>query len=227
MDLSIRLKILDQLYAIYDEYVGNLDVACRKNCAHCCTCNVTLTTLEGYKIVDHFESRGIRNWLQAIKSASYKKRFQPKTTTNKIAECCMHGRRLPEEEIQLTGGPCPLLKKDQCPLYGVRPFGCRCMVSRRNCHETGFAEMDAFVITVNTVFLQVIEHLDCQGCSGNLTDILQCLAIEENRSAYRAASLASLKWALIPNQKMKVLMIPPEHRGQIEPIVQALRSITF
>ncbi len=66
MDLSIRLKILDQLYVIYDEYVGNLDVACRKNCAHCCTCNVILTTLEGYKIVYHFESRGIRNWLQAI-----------------------------------------------------------------------------------------------------------------------------------------------------------------
>jgi Fe-S-cluster containining protein len=226
MDLSIRLKILDQLYAVYDEYVRNLNVACRINCAHCCTCNVTLTTLEGYKIVDHFESHGIRNWLQAIKSVSYKKRFQPKTTTNKIAEYCMHGRRLPAEEIQLTGAPCPFLKKDQCPLYEVRPFGCRCMVSKRNCHETGFAEMDAFVITVNTVFLQVIEHLDWQGCSGNLTDILQCLAIDDKRHAYRAASLVCLKWSLIPNQKMKVLMIPPEHRKPIEPIVRALRSIT-
>jgi hypothetical protein len=101
------------------------------------------------------------------------------------------------------------------------------MVSKRKCHETGFAIMDAFVITVNTVFLQVIEHLDWQGCSGNLTDILQCLAIEENRSAYRAASLACLKWGLIPNQKMTVLMIPPEHRIKIEPIVQILRRITF
>jgi hypothetical protein len=144
-----------------------------------------------------------------------------------IAECCMHDRQLPEEEIQLMGGPCPLLKKDQCPLYGVRPFGCRSMVSRRNCHETGFAEMDAFVITLNTVFLQVIEHLDWQGCSGNLTDILRFLAIEENRSAYRAGSLECLKWALIPNQKMKVLMIPPEQRKKIEPIVQTLHSITF
>jgi len=227
MHLSIRLKILDKLYAIYDEYVGNLDVACRKNCAHCCTCNVILTTLEGYKIVDHLESHGIWNWLQAIESVSYKKRFQPKTTTNKIAECCMHGRHLPEEEIQSTGGACPFLKKDQCTLYGVRPFGCRCMVSRRNCNETGFAEIDEFVATVNTVFLQVIEHLDWQGCSGNLTDILQCLATKENRSAYRSDSLACLKWALIPNQKMTVLMIPPEHRKQIEPIVQDLRSITF
>ena len=87
--------------------------------------------------------------------------------------------------------------------------------------------MDAFVTTVNTVFLQVIEHLDWQGFSGNLTDILRCLAIEENKRAYRAASLASLKWSLIPNQKMKVLMIPPEHREPIEPMVRALRSITF
>ncbi len=227
MDQSIRLKMLDQVYAIYDEFVGNLDVACRKNCAHCCTCNVILTTLEGTKIIDHFESRGIRDWLQTVKSASNKKRLQPKSTTNKIAECCRHGRHLPEEEMQLTGGTCPFLRNDQCPLYGVRPFGCRCLVSRRNCHESGFAEMDAFVATVTAVFLQVIEHLDWRGCSGNLTDILQCLAIEENRSAYRSGSLSCLKWALVPNQKMKVLMIPPEHRKQIEPIVQDLRSITF
>jgi hypothetical protein len=165
--------------------------------------------------------------LQTIKSAADKKRFQPKTTTNKIAEYCRQGRQLPEEEIQLTGGRCPFLKNDRCPLYGVRPFGCRCMVSRRNCHESGFAEMDAIVASVNTVFLQVIEHLDWQGCSGNLTDILQCLVATENRNTYRKDSLACPKWALIPNQKMTVLMIPPEHRKQIEPIVQTLRSITF
>ncbi len=227
MDLSIRLKIMDQVYAVYDEYVCNLDVACRKNCAHCCTNNVILTTLEGYKIVDHFESRGIPDWLRAIKPASNKNRFQPKTTTNQIAECCMHDRQLPEEEIQLTGGPCPFLKNDLCPFYEVRPFGCRCMLSRRNCHKTGVAEMDGFVASVNTVFLQVIEHLDWQGCSGNLADILQCLASEQNRGAYRSDSLSCSDWALAPNQKMTVLMIPPEHRKQIEPIVQALGSITF
>ena len=227
MDLSIRLKLLDQVYAVYNEFAGNLEAACRKNCARCCTSNVILTTLEGYKIVDHFESREIRNWLPAIKSVPYNQRFQPKTTTNTIAEHCMHGWHLPEEDIQVSSVPCLFLEKDQCPLYRVRPFGCRCMMSSRNCYETGFAEMEAFVISVNTVFMQVIEHLDWQGCSGNLVDILQCLAIGKNRNAYRDASLACLKWALIPNQKLKVLMIPPEHREQIEPIIQALRSINL
>ena len=227
MDLTTRLKILDRLYAIYDDYVGGLELACQKNCAHCCTGNVVLTTLEGYKIVDHFETEGINNWKQVIHLASGKKRFRPKTTTNKIAELCMQNRQLPEEDIPVTGEACPFVKKDQCPLYAVRPFGCRCMVSSRNCHDTGMAEMDGVVISLNTVFLQIIENFDWQGCSGNLTDVLQCLAIEDNKRAYRSASLMCLNGSLIPNRKMKALMVPPEHREQIEPILHTLRSIAL
>ena len=222
-----RLKILDQLYAIYDEYIGKLELACQRKCAHCCTCNVVLTTLEGYKIVDHFESEGIDNWMQAIHLAAGKKRFQPKTTTNEIAEYCMLNRQLPEEEIPLTSEACPFVKEDLCPLYAVRPFGCRCMVSSRSCQETGVAEIDDVMITLNTVFLQVIENLDWQGCSGNLADVLQCLAIEENRHAYRTGSRVCLNGSLIPNRKLKVLMVPPEHREKIEPVLQDIRSITI
>jgi hypothetical protein len=225
MDLTTRLNILDQLYAIYDDYTGSLDLACQKTCAHCCTGNVVITTLEGYKIVDHFEAGGIKNWMQIIHLASGKKRFRPKTTTNKIAEDCLLDRPLPEEDIPLNGEACPFVKKDLCPLYAVRPFGCRCMVSRRNCRETGMAEIDGVVITLNTVFLQVIENLDWQGCSGNLTDVLRCLAIKKNRRAYRAASLGCLNGSLIPNRKMMALMIPPEHRQTIEPIIRDIRSI--
>jgi len=160
MDLFIRLKILERLYAIYDEFVGHLDVACQKYCAHCCTRNVTLTTLEGYQIMDYLESYCISGWLQAIKSALHKKRFRPKVTTNTMAEFCLENRSLPEEEIHLKWGPCPLLRENECILYPVIPFGCRCMVSNRNCRETGSAETDDFVITVNPAFLQIIEHLD-------------------------------------------------------------------
>jgi Fe-S-cluster containining protein len=227
MNLSIRLKILDRLYALYDEIVGSLDVACQKYCAHCCTRNVTLTTLEGYRIVDYVEFCHISTWLQAVKSASCKKRFQPKITTNTIAEFCMHGRCLPDEEVPLRWEPCPLLSEDKCSIYKVRPFGCRCMISKRNCHKTGFAEVDEFAVTVNTVFLQTIEDLDSDGCSGNLTDILLCLAAEKNRYAYRTKTLPFTKWELITNHPMKVLMIPPEHRKEIEPILQALRRITL
>ncbi len=225
MDLLIRLKILERLYAIYDEFASNLDVACQKYCAHCCTRNVILTTLEGHLIMDYLKSHRISGWLQAIKSTLHKKRFHPKTTVNTIAEYCLENKSLPEEEIHWKWGPCPLLRENECMLYPVRPFACRCMVSNRNCRETGSAETDDFVITVNTAFLQTIEHLDSDGCSGNLTNILLCLATEKTRHAYRTKWPTCEDWELIPNQAIKVLMIPPEHRKKIEPLLQKIRRI--
>jgi hypothetical protein len=49
------------------------------------------------------------------------------------------------------------------------------MVSKRCCSETGFAEMDPVVMTVNDVFMQFIEHLDTGGFSGNFTDVLHLM----------------------------------------------------
>jgi hypothetical protein len=86
--------------------------------------------------------------------------------------------------------------------------------------------MEDFVITVNTVFLQTIEDLDVDGFSGNLIDVLLCLATAENRRAYRAGRLSGKEWRLIPNQPMTVLMIPPEHRRRIRPILDKLRNVS-
>jgi len=54
-----QLAVLDQLYKIYDQFVDSLDIVCEKFCADCCTCNVTMTTLEAYKIISalDFDSR--------------------------------------------------------------------------------------------------------------------------------------------------------------------------
>jgi hypothetical protein len=85
--------------------------------------------------------------------------------------------------------------------------------------------MDDFTLSVNTVFLQTIEHLDRPGCTGNLVDILQTLALDENRQAYRQNNLHCTGNALLPNQPLKVLMLPPEHRQNMEPILAKLREI--
>jgi hypothetical protein len=78
---------------------------------------------------------------------------------------------------------------------------------------------------VNTVFLQTIEHLDADGCSGNLIDVLQVMASEDNRRAYEKDRLKCETNGLIVNWSLKVLMIPPEHRTKMEPILQELRQI--
>ncbi len=85
--------------------------------------------------------------------------------------------------------------------------------------------MDDFVLSVNTVFLQTIEHVDAGGCSGNLVDVLRAMSVEQNREAYRNDILHCTGNGLIANQPLEVLMIPPEHRTQIEPILQELRQV--
>lgn len=223
MDLTSKLKILDQIYSIYEKFTDSLDLACQKYCDHCCTSGVTLTTLEGYKIIARLASDTEIEFIQKIRSSAPIKRFRPHITTNRLARLCAEGVEPPEEIGNGNWQNCPILVDHLCPIYELRPFGCRCLVSRRRCGEKGYAEMDAFVFSVNTVFLQTIEHVDAEGCSGNLVDVLETMWREQNREAYRNGKLHCTGNGLIANQPLEVLMIPPEHRERIEPILQELR----
>jgi hypothetical protein len=159
-----------------------------------------------------------------MRQASVHRRFQPKITTNQLANLCAEGIEPPPEEGN-EWKQCPFLINLQCPMYSVRPFNCRCLVSRNDCGQKGYADMDEFVLSVNTIFLQAIEHLDDKGCSGNLIDVLGVMASEKNRQAYENNALKCATTGLIANQPLKVLMIPPEHRTKIEPILKSLREI--
>jgi len=225
VDITSKLKILDQIYAIYDKFTATLDPACQKYCDHCCTSGVTLTTLEGYKIIDSLASEAEKAISKKIQAASEIKRLRPQLTTNGLAQLCARGADPPQEEDNLDLPACPLLQDHQCPIYELRPYGCRCLVSRDNCGDKGFAEIDDFVLSVNTVFLQTIEHLDTSGCSGNLVDVLQAMSDEKKRAAYASGALHCSANRLVINQPLEVLMIPPEQRAAMEPILQELRQI--
>ena len=224
MDINKKLAALDQIYQIYDNFVSGLELACRKHCAHCCTTSVILTTVEGYKIIKKLESEGNRQWIEKIETAVTQPHFRLKITTNQLANMCAEGLEPPVEEN--TGWDrCPFLTDDLCPLYAARPFGCRCLVSHQDCGKEGVADIDDFVLSVNTIFLQTIEHLDTGGCTGNLLDVLGVMAIEEIRQDYADGKLKCPSAGLIANQPLKVLMIPPEHRPKMEPILNSLREV--
>ena len=225
MKLTKKIKALDRIYAAYDRFSASLDVACKKYCAHCCTSNVTLTTLEGYKIADHLMAAGKLGLIDELANGAATTRYQPQISTNRLAELYAAHAKVPEEEMADQWEECSLLDKNTCAIYDLRPFGCRCFISRKNCAETGFADIDEFTASVNTVFLQTIEHLDADGCSGNLIDVLQVMASEDNRQAYAEDRLKCEASGLIVNWSLKVLMIPPEHRTRMEPILQDLRNI--
>jgi Fe-S-cluster containining protein len=227
MKIRSKLEALNRVFEIYDAFSSTLDLACEEKCAHCCTTNVTMTTLEGYKIVDDLIASGKLDVIDRLKEIEEMPRFQPLLTTNRMAELCAADARVPEEDSADEWQDCSLLTDSLCNIYDLRPFGCRCFVSRQNCGETGYADIDDFTASVNTVFLQVIEHLDAEGCSGNLINVLQLMAAADNRQAYEQGEANCEDSGLIVNWELKVLMIPPEHRQRIEPILQQFRKINL
>ena len=226
MELSKKLAALEKIYGIYNKFAASLDLACRKYCTHCCTTSVTLTTVEAYKMIMDLESIPPEDWIEKIRQAAAQTHFKPKITTNQLANLCAQGIEPPEEESS-EWNACPFLADDLCTIYTVRPFGCRCLLSRHDCGTEGYADIDDYVLSVNTVFLQSIEHMDDHGCAGNLLDVLAVIASEENRLAYENQPLKCSAVGLIANQPLKILMIPPEHRTKMEPILKSLQEIRF
>jgi Fe-S-cluster containining protein len=224
MELSKKLAVLEKIYGIYAKFAASLDLACRKYCTHCCTTSVTLTTVEAYKIIMDLESNPEVDWIEKIRQAAAQTHFKPKITTNQLANLCAQDLEPPKEESS-EWNSCPFLADDLCTIYAVRPFGCRCLLSRHDCGTEGYADMDDYVLSVNTVFLQGIEHMDENGCAGNLLDVLEVIASEENRQAYENKTLKCSAVGLIANQPLNILMIPPEHRTKMEPILRSLQEI--
>ncbi len=236
-----RLATLAHIESVYDRFVEPDDLACERGCPACCTRNVTLTTLEALRIAeqlpDGFPPDGNKTaevskdletsavLFARISAALDKRRFQPRTTGNGIAAACLSGGEVPaEDDADPAWGPCPLLTDNECPIYPVRPFGCRCFVSTVRCGSAGHAEVPPFIVTVNNVFLQYIEHIDADGGTGNLTDLLAYFKSERVRTAYREGTLRPLPEPLVANQPVPALMIPPRHRARIRPILEALAA---
>lgn len=225
MEIDRKLKALDRIYAAYAEFTRAQETACKTRCHRCCTTHVTLTTLEAYKICETLPPGEREKLFRRLRAASGLKRFHPALTTNALAELCAADEDLPAENEAAGDEKCPLLSEDLCSIYALRPFNCRCFISRTPCAETGCADVEDFVLSVNTLFLQTIEHVDADGCSGNLLDVLEVLASEEKRAAWAEGRLLCTENGLIANRPMPVLMVPPEHRGRIEPILRQLRAI--
>lgn len=224
MNIEDRRDRLKSIYAIYDAFIAGTQRACRKHCALCCTCNVTATTLEGWLIHDYLRSSGAIPGavLEALPTIAPLRRFQPRVTINGMAELCMRGRPLPDELNDPAAGGCPLIEDDVCPIYAVRPFGCRAMLSTVACDLRGEASMPPLILSANNIVMQFIEALDQPGASGNLLDLLLYFSDPDRRRAYEKQQ--DLPWPspLVPNQSIPVWMIPPEHRRALQPLLGSL-----
>jgi len=221
--MEAKLTVLEQIYAYFDELTGQTDWACRAGCAQCCTVNVSLTTLEGVYLYRALKPPSPQLLAELAKRARAP-RYRPRFSLNDFAWRCAQGRDTPEEHNDPRWGACPLLEHDLCTVYTHRPFGCRCMLSNRQCGPQAEASLDEWQLTINHLFLQVIEHLDCPGWTGNLTDIL---LYWHHRPAGAAADRAAATESPAPfpaNQPARALLIPPEHRRAAGPVLQKLQQ---
>jgi len=184
-----------------------------------------MTTLEGYKILSYLESKNQKDLLQKVPSDSKAFRYTPLITTNQMARMGYEGKDIPEEDMGEATDNCPILQDDECPIYAARPFGCRCMVSKHICHETGYAEVDPFIVTVNNVFMQFIEHIDEGGFFGNFIDVLLFLENRKSKTGDRSDDMEVSRFSLLTNHPMSVMLVPPEHRDKIQPIFESLKNI--
>ncbi len=225
MEIECKLRALAAVYAVYDEFVCTQATACSPRCTTCCTTHVTVTTLEAFYIRERLFSGVWDSLIERLAGQAESRRFRPTLTTNALASIYAEGGDPPAENEETSPTTCPLLAEDLCSIYALRPFNCRCFISRSPCAEKGYADVEEFVLSLNTVFLQTIEHLDADGCGGNLLDVLAVMADEEARKAYAGGTLACAGAGLISNRPMKVLMLPPEHRSRIDPFLRKLREI--
>ncbi len=226
MELARRLHLLEGLYTIHERFIAGRDeLACGLHCDDCCTRNVTMTTLEGIYLLDGLKPDERKRLMTAVRRQAEKPRFRPAITTNALARYCIEDREPPEEHQPETHLPCPLLAEKACPFYDRRPFGCRCFVSRRRCGDLGYADVEDWVVTANTVFMQTIEQLDCPGCFGNFSDVLLALEDWQPDTNPPPAPPACESAGLLVNQPTTALMIPPDHMERIQPLLQAIRAL--
>ncbi len=224
MNIQHRLNLLKTINRLHSDFIADQVVACFKTCAVCCTCNVTLTTLEGFLIIDRLTGRQRAELFDRLQPFRLKTRFQPSIGINQMAQMCLQGIDIPEESADPGMGDCPLLEKDICPIYSTRPFACRSMLSTAVCSRGGEARMSPFILTVHQTILQYLEAIDTPGYSGNLIDILTFLSDPLHHNAYESELLPPAPEGLTANRDVSVLMIPPEHRKRLTPLLQKIQQ---
>jgi len=169
----LKSAILDIIYDQYGQWARQFAVACRPACRICCTQNVTMTAVEGEKILSYALRQGLAEWLgKTLAEAAAAQ--PPPFTTNQFAAACLAGREMKEEWPE-NSKPCPFLDHDLCRIYAARPFACRLFLSTGRCPPGGEAEMPPAYPGAASAICQIIEHLGQRRPWGNMLDVLLAL----------------------------------------------------
>jgi Fe-S-cluster containining protein len=207
IDDSNKFKILAAIYSFYDQFLKDFSLACKPGCHVCCTVNIVATSLEAGHLLcsSFFDNLDLKKLLY---SATARPIYRPSLSTNQIADLCLRQEEIPSDRVEHGEGFCPFLDQEGlCNVYKHRPFACRAMSSMKVCQYGGEADMESFLITVNLAVYQIIEHVDKEGVSGNLLDVLSELVNNQSISpgpGNRLISNRTLPGFLVsPNEQVR------------------------
>lgn len=223
--MDAKFDCLEKIYALLDRETRGYSLACGDRCPDCCTCNVTATRLEVAYMKSRLDKAAWDTLTARLEARFPEKRFVPRVTLNGFAKACVENLDLPEEENDPDWGPCPLLAADRCSVYAVRPLGCRVMMSKTHCREEGMAQMPPLVLTLSNILGQFVEALDTDGFSGNLSDLLSLFSRSGGDFTLDNPDGFDRKGIFLRNQPIPVLMVPPEHRAQMAPIISQIQAL--
>ena len=225
--MNAHIETLTKIYTLFDRVTADFSLACREKCEDCCTCNVTATRLEVAYLFSCLDKKEIERVKLRLDKNLPDNRYRPGLTTNGFSQASLAGEPVQEEQNDPSWGQCPLLEDGRCTIYHARPFGCRSMMSQTPCRKTGYAQMSPLALTMGTIFLQYIEHLDAQGISGNFSDIL-ILYMDPNFAlnlSLENIKDSDKKEGFIRNRQISALMVPPEHRKDVTSIVKEMSAL--
>ncbi len=161
------------IIAQFDQWAAQRRQACSRGCCCCCTENVTITALEGERILRYCMNHDLTLWLSAALLQPTRV-DRPRMTTNEFAHACLSGRDVDPGSCEVLT-VCPFLADGVCRIYPVRPFACRCFISSSRCLPTRPAQVDEEYLAASTAVLQLIEHLGQKEYWGIMSDVLLAL----------------------------------------------------
>ncbi|MCW7755011.1 YkgJ family cysteine cluster protein [Desulfobotulus sp. H1] len=216
MDPASRLLSLKELYHLQAAAFQPYQTACKPGCSSCCTRNVVITSLEADFIIQGMSSDNSTRLQSAFLNQPALLRLQPRITMNTMASLYMEGEEPQEDAADPAWWPCPLMDTDQktCLVYEYRPMACRCMVSKINCETSGAADMEEGLVILHTLFLQLTEHLDANGRSASLLDLLM-----------ERLFPGSVSIPMPENRKIPMLMIPGSWQQKLRPLLEEIQSL--
>jgi Fe-S-cluster containining protein len=223
--MTIKEQILQHIYTTFDQWAADEERICAQGCTACCSQNVTITALEGERILRYVLSENMVEWLASCLLADNSP-YRPSMTTNAYARSIMAGND-PEPEDPSSITPCPFLEDGSCALYPVRPFSCRSFISRTRCSPGDPALISDHYAVAAIVTAQLIEHLGQREYWGNMLDVLTALL---DASAYREIAALLDNRARVPLARLHTLTAEPlpgfllseEERARIVPLLAAI-----